>query len=208
MAETRNPVPTETNWVVGWKQANVYVRDDLRTLHFVPIHQDGIIYTYGVDDQARCQQYEHLHGQVPDDDCRCGFNAWDELETVWVYDRSVKHNSYIYPEWAVRSLALLRVGLYGDLIDATMTIRFSGGERKYWGYRSSRQRVSDIFFEKKCDSCEDVAFGLGLVYYDLAWGWTLRPLCSTHLEEARATVSLAALSQHNDVEIHWGYPSE
>ena len=199
------PVPTPTivshDWTIGWKVANIYIRQD-GALCFAPVHQDGAIRAYGVDAVAECQRYAH---PAPYDTCKCGFNAWEDLEIVWRYARGAQRAKE-YGIAQTESLVLLRVGLYGDVVDGTITI---GPDWKPWGYRASQQRVADIFFSKECASCSQPAVGLGALDYNITWaGWRLRPLCQEHLDQTERTVKTDRLMARNDVTVHWGYPSE
>lgn len=186
-----------TSWIIGWKLAIAYCAEDLKTIRFVPIHQDGIVRSYGVDADAECQQYG---GHVPPaDGCRCGFNAW--------HDRSV--NGWYQSTSDLRiaqdtsrngSIVELRVGLYGTVVEGMLWRKEIGDT---WGYQASRQRVADAFFTPECYLCGSRAVQVGLVKKYPAFGWSLHPVCQDHVH-SQATVTLESLAQANPpIGVHW-----
>ena len=106
-----------TEWMIGWKLVLAYCADDLKTIRFVPIHQDGLVSPYGVDAVAECQQC--AWHQPPENGCHCGFNAW--------HDRSMNDRYRLARSLAVArdtngngSFVELRVGLYGTVVEGTL----------------------------------------------------------------------------------------
>jgi len=170
--------------------------------------------SYVAYDMAVCKA-KPAHSRPPHDKCHCGFNAWHEREVALEYHNEiVRHEESSQLEYgaktSIRSTALLRVRLSGDVVEAPLNAM----NLNKWGYRASRQLVTDVFFDVKCYLCDNEATGLGITRkaYDLRQaprGTMLRPVrptCRKH--EVRIILPPQALMKYNDVGIHLGLPSE
>jgi len=167
--------------------------------------------TYGVEATARCVTREG-HA-APADGCRCGFNAWHDIASAYEYFYKWRRPREGGPQpragnvRVVNSVALLRVALSGHVIEGTLDVR----TLNEWGYRASSQRVTDVFFETKCAFCAEPAVGLGVAQTKFTLPETnlcqlVRPTCPNH--QIRTILQPKDLMEHNDVGVHWGYPSE
>lgn len=201
-----------TDWIIGWKAAFVAITPDLRTLQFRSVAISGGS-SYGTDAKAECLFYEHAS---PNDLCRCGFNSWHEYETALRYMRfyqalqlghSYKFHPYIDFRWSV---ALLRVGVYGDVVEGTLK---AGYDWHHWGYRASHQRVSDVFFDGMCivPGCGKMgqyvcAGKMTYIYKEVLL--PLRLHCPEHAASAKYIFQHSGLSQRNDVGLYRKLPSE
>lgn len=201
-----------TDWIIGWKAAFLAVEPDLKTLRFRSVALSGGV-SYGVDAQAECLFHDH---ESPHDLCRCGYNSWHEYETALRYMRfyqalqvgpSYRYHPYINFRWSV---GLLRVGAYGDVVEGTLNAGYGWHQ---WGYRASRQRVSDIFFDGTC-----IVPGCGKRGKCVCAGkmahthseslYPLRLHCTEHAASARFILQPSGLGQRNDVGVYRELPSE
>ena len=199
-----------TDSIYAWKAANVYVTQlHSRLIRFRPMIMAHP--TYGLNDVATCA-LNRLHNEPPYDNCRCGFNAWHDSSVARDYaSRVLQVHCLCYggrEKW-VSCIALLRVRLEGDVIEGALDAM----NLDKWGYRASRQQVTDVFFGDACNFCGDTAVGLSLNGKTTTLPKTpggvlflpVRPACSKcspvlfHPNELMAS---------NDVGVHLGYPSE
>lgn len=200
-----------SDWIIGWKIANVALAADMKTLRFSPAAIS--CETYGVDSYAECRMVGDLH-VAPDDSCKCGYNSWDDLGIALDYMKM--HQSlrvgyaFRYPPRSIfrLSLAMLRVGMYDDVIEGTLDAGLGWNK---WGYRASKQRVSDIFFDGKCAACSaEAQYICATVKTRTPYGEDLYPLasfCEAHTVYGLRVLDLAALSLQNDVGTHMRLPS-
>ncbi len=201
---------TQTDWVIGWKAATPYIRDT-NELVFMPLVCRNIPYV--VNDVAECRRYGHA--RPPGDFCRCGFNAWHDVEQSLRYVRTqarvvpttAYHGNHKLPVPATNeTLTILRVGLHGDVIDLT---------EPAWGYRAEKQRVLDMFVSNACAACTRDAVALGVmntIYPQspnertvpsyLVW-----PLCDNHIYLSRRMIDSRDITARNNVIVHWGFPT-
>lgn len=195
-------------WFYAWKVANVCITVNYpRTIKFVPTIAHSV--TYGMRDQARCV-LRNSH-PVPANNCQCGFNAWHDVATAEQYldgYRRLHEGRLCHIEQRPESLTLLRVALSGDVIEGTLSTMPTSA----WGYRASKQQVTDIFFSTVCTFCRNDATGLALarkkypVPGDSGLHYPVRPSCGGH--GIHLIIQPEQLMKHNDVAIHWGHPSE
>lgn len=200
--------------IIGWKVAHSYVRlADLSVIRFSPMSFRDT--TYGIEDKALCHGHKHV-ASAPHLHCVCGFNAWDDEATSLRYMFAVQrvHEERLQtssPELRERvaNWTMLRVALFGHVIEGTL----SATNIDDFGYRSSNQRVLDIFFEDRCAMCENKTTQLAALETESFSPFfagdcrRLRPLCTMHLNETHITLELATLEKRNNVKIHWGYPT-
>lgn len=201
---------TQTEWVIGWKAATPYIRDN-NELVFMPLVCRNIPYV--VNDIAVCRQYGHA--QPPGDYCRCGFNAWHDTDQALRYVRTESrpppttayHGNHKMPVPSINeTLVILRVGLHGDIVDM---------REPAWGYRAERQRVVDMFVNNACATCSRDAVTLGVmntVYPQspnerTVPSYLIWPLCDHHVYLSRRIIDSRDIAAHNNVKIHWGYPT-
>lgn len=212
MADVHVVSGVSTEWIIGWKAACVAVTPDLKTLRFRSVVMGGE--SYAADAQAQCFLYKEKH-VAPDDACKCGFNSWHELQNALHYLRFYQFvqngASYRYGPSYIRnftkSIMLLRVGICGDVVEGTMN---AGKDWQQWGYRASRQLVTDVYFDTRCCICNQNASHLGAGDNVSVWEEVLVPLvalCSQHAKGLRI-LQPERLSIQNDIDIHWGLPSE
>lgn len=183
-------------WIVGWKVSNLLVSTDGKHLALEQVMQDGHIRAYSLDDTAMCNQWGHT---APDKDCACGFNAYTEPKPALDYGKWAEKQA----KWHLitRNLVLLRVGLYGRMIEGTLPR--AGG----WGYRSTKQRVDTICLPVKCGFCGKKAtmaaaepkegfphFGVYLY---------LRPSCDACATPEVPHFTLPALAKVSGVKVRW-----
>jgi hypothetical protein len=192
----------DTDWINGWKLANVYVADDLQTLQFSNAYRHTLK-PYAIDDVAKCIKGNQPCISAPADNCRCGFNAWLDIEVALEHLQEGELSWTFLASMGV-SLALLRVGLCGDVIEGSLKMAKSD---QYWGYRASRQRVVDLFYPRLCHvrSCHDEAVCLGAKERYANFGWSLLPFCARHESSSPHVFSSEDLARHNDVDVHWDY---
>lgn len=200
-----------TDWIIGWKTANVALASDLRTLRFSPAAISSS--AYGVDALASCRMFGDIH-TAPHDSCKCGFNSWNEYDTAVSYMKfhqamRVGYAFRYYPRSVFRlSLALLRVGMYDEVVEGTLD---AGTGWEKWGFRASRQLVSDVFFYGKCAACNAKARYVCATAKTRINDEELYPLatfCAKHAAYGHYILQLPALSRHNDVGIYRELPSE
>lgn len=200
-------------WVIGWKAAFASVTADLRTIRFKAVIKYSC--TYGVEARAICRAPHRTHA-APDDQCRCGFNAWDsaDLAVMYLYDhrafldKSASRFETSPPLGWSRSLTVLRVGLYGDVIEGTLD---AGENWDKWGYRASDQLTTDVFFSGHCAACGDQARYIGATAKTSLMRSTLiplNPLCVQHANRSEYILQPGSLSERNNVGIHLGFPSD
>ncbi len=202
---------TSSDWIIGWKAANIALASDMETLVFRSAVMGGRPYPRVAN--AECLLYQHRH-QAPVDNCKCGFNAWDELEfatTYWCLFSQIQEK-YVYrapPDRGkvfIGSCVLLRVGLAGDVIEGTID---AGNKWQEWGYRASSQTVTDVFFDETCAVCDEDAHTLCAMQNvpvsdsDL---YPLRNLCDQHIDLSERVLPLSHLSSVNDAGVHIGLP--
>lgn len=144
-----DPLPgrmISTKWIIGWKVANLVMDNQTNQVAFLPVLNDHLVEPYGVDAQARCNVHPwHVPPYVSDsprDTCYCGYNAFADRSDA---------TGYFEGKWVdrlyTRSLVILRVALAGSVIEG------SHSEFAYWGYRSGRQVVTDVFIPDRCHQC-------------------------------------------------------
>lgn len=203
---------TQTDWVIGWKAATPYIRES-NELVFMPLVCRNIPYI--VNDVAVCRRYGHSN--PPADTCRCGFNAWHDIDQALHYALSdpniiptmAYHGNHMIPVASVgETLVILRVGLHGDVIDL---------REPAWGYRAELQRVGDVFFSNACAACRRDAVALGIMNTTypsspnqravVGESYLIWPLCDNHTHLARRTIDPTDIATRNNVKIHWGYPT-
>lgn len=212
MTEVHVVSGVSTDWIIGWKVACVAVTPDLQTIRFRSVVMGGE--SYAADAEAQCFLYKERHA-APADMCRCGFNSWHESQIALHYLRFYQFVqsgvSYRYGPNYIRdftkSIVLLRVGLCGDVVEGTLD---AGRGWEQWGYRASRQLVTDVYFDTKCCVCGQYADRLGAVGKVSVRDEVLVPLvtfCSWHAKGQRI-LQKERLSIQNDIDIHWGIPSE
>lgn len=201
-----SPIPnrrTSTEWMIGWKIANLLVTPD-GTIMFSALNQDGIITPYGIDGVAECTQYP-WH-DAPEATHHCGFNAFHErvgAEQFWQTALARPKHMYV-----VDNLVLLRVGLRGRVQEGT----YPGGTR--WGYKASHQRVADVFVPRRCgiDGCEEQACALGVssseTTYALPGTQYLRPVCATHATETTLRLTFSELNSRTGIAFAWTAPQD
>lgn len=213
------PIPfvkgIQKNWVIGWKATTAYLRESGEFV-FMPLIIKNLQYT--IDDTACC--YHRGHTKPPYDDCRCGFNAWHDIAQALDYmepyarhhdsrGNYVSMGTYMLPLYAWNfTMVMLRVGLYGDVIDAI---------EPAWGYRAEKQRVADVFFNERCAYCQNFATVIGVMnaeypvpYWmseEMPASRLLWQLCSIHENLALYTFSASELNAINGVNVHLGYPT-
>jgi hypothetical protein len=201
-----------TGPIVAWKIAHVYVMtEDPEVLRFSPImHRDT---TYGVREKAECFLETSHRYELPVDKCRCGFNAWHDLERAYEYMVLDERHERFKERRGIATLrrsnhAFLRVSLYGDVIEGT----YSSDDIKYWGYRAAYQRIEDVFLRENCYLCGRTARHLGTINEEKFFNMDclqLRPFCDLHAETAtHSVIQSAALERRNNTRVHIGYPSE
>lgn len=187
-----------TQWVIGWKIANLIVSNS-GELGFMPLNQDGIIKSYSFDAVAECAQFPSH--KAPHAGHHCGFNAYhDQSQAREHLRRAMKKPGRMYvPE----NLILMRVGLYGRVQEGT----YPGGEA--WGYKASRQRVANVFIPRQCayNSCHLTPTHLGVRRDDkLSPLWNahyLRPLCQMHVHDAEHVFNLPELTRKTGARFAW-----
>lgn len=203
-----------TDSVYAWKMAHVYVapRHNM-SLRFRPMISPHP--AYGLNETAICSVHSY-HTMPPYDDCHCGFNAWQQAKVALEYFDSLERadSSCCQRYRLSRSLqcpALLRVRLSGDIIEGTL----SAAEVNKWGYRASRQLITDVFFGAGCyqAGCDAKAVGLSVTRHAYKLPRTpgvmfrpVRPACTKH--NIRVILQPKELMSSNDVGIHPTYPSE
>lgn len=204
---------TSRDWIIGWKAANIALASDMETLVFRSVVMGGR--PYPREAKAECLLYHHRH-KAPVDHCKCGFNAWDELDfatTYWCFFSQIQEQ-YVYqvsPDRSklfIGSCVLLRVGLAGDVIEGTID---AGDKWKEWGYRASSQIVTDVFFEERCAICDEEAHTLCAmqnVSVDDSDLYPLRNLCNQHIALSERALPISYLSNENDVGVYIGLPSD
>lgn len=202
----------QTDWVIGWKAAMPYIRDS-NDLVFMPLVCRDI--PYGVNDVAVCRRYGH--SRPPADRCKCGFNAWNDIDQAISYAllppgtmiTVAHHGNHKLPvHSANETLAILRVGLHGSVLDCI---------EPAWGFRAEKQRVGNVFFNSGCALCSADATALGVMNteYPLSpqqravndTSYLLWSLCNRHHHMARRIVDPTDIATRNNVKIHWGYPT-
>ncbi len=200
--------------IIGWKVAHSYVllaKPDV--LRFSPLSFRNT--TYGAEDRALCHGHRHV-SSAPHLRCACGFNAWDNEETSirYMIEAQKVHDfrsRTVLPELRERDAnwVMLRVALFGRVIEGTM----SATNVDDFGYRASNQRVLDVFFDEQCVVCGNQTtqlMALGTETFSPFFAGNcrrLRPLCAMHLDETHTILDPAILERHNNVKIHWGYPT-
>lgn len=203
-----------SDWVIGWKGAYASVASDLRTLKFKPLVVN--LGVYGVDDKAACfgSRPKHI---VPADYCHCGFNAWSSKEHALQYvalrqileEKNMRRIGRIPPSYGwFRSVVLLRVGIYGDVIEGTLD---AGKNWNKWGYRASHQRVADVYLDDRCAACDAKAHYICAMSKAYTRSHELLPLrsyCSEHAQYGGYILQISRLAEYNNISIHWGEPSE
>lgn len=202
-----------TEWIIGWKAAYVAVAPDLRTLKFKPlVINPGV---YGVDDKAVCFGSRPKH-RVPADGCHCGFNAWDSIDYALQYaglrqeleEQNMQRIGRI-PEYGwFRSMVLLRVGMFGDVIEGTLD---AGKGWDKWGYRASHQRIADVYMDSHCAACDAKAryvCAMPKDYLHQAAVLPLRSFCDEHANYSRYILQISRLADYNGIGMYWGQPSE
>lgn len=218
---TKNSLPvikgTQTEWVIGWKATTAYLNDHGK-LVFMPLIIRNM--QYGVEDVAECYQYGHT--KPPYEMCKCGFNAWHDISQAISYmEPFARHRdtraNVAYTDWGSGkstiiahnfTMVILRVGLYGDVIDAT---------EPAWGYRAQRQSVADVFFNHLCARCDKKATTLALMDAEYPLPQWLAPeklqsrliwqLCDDHIDIAVRILDVSELAKSNNVKIHQKYPA-
>ena len=191
-----------TQWLAGWKFANVYIAEDTLQITFAPLRYDELRNSYGVNGTAKC--HTRLHAK-PDENCSCGFSAWERKKAasrwhrqgLWKFYPGLYNNDCIVQ---------LRVGLYGDVVEAPIDL---AGEQMLQ-YRASQQTVVDLFFATVCSEpdCTEETDMLGLTRHNDLFGWALQPLCRRHIWLTKIPVSLDEIEAANNIAVHWGYASE
>lgn len=197
-----------TSWIVGWKAANIFVADP--TIHRVQFASVAIpmIAPYHVEDTARC--WSELHpcevSPGPDDRCKCGFNSWESPIVAQKYLR-MRESMWLHMAHLTLSLCLLRVGVYGLVSEGVTDV---GGGIVEWGYRGSHQRVLDVFYQDTCYfvGCDNSPVGVGLVRMNSIHGWTAQQVCGKHAHVPERVLDPELLGRQNNVNIHYGYPSD
>lgn len=188
-----------TQSIIGWKFASVYVTSiEIPKLVFVSTVQ---CISYGVDAKALCIT-GNPHA-VPDNDCTCGFHAWQDKQDALGYlaDRRT-HDFSTRRNPNTKSHALLRVGLYNDVIEGTLPHAMTNWTDQ-WAYRAESQLVYDIEFEKKCFLCSSTAVRLGTnrKFAVVKGGVELHPLrmlCTGHIYQP---VDSSKVMKLNDVMV-------
>ena len=171
--------------------------------------------SYDVNAQARCLLYRNGH-VPPEDSCKCGFNSWYDnglaMRYMRFYQMLQPGYAYHYVDAArefASSVVLLRVGMYGDVVEGTLN---AGGKWEQWGYRASNQLVTDVFFDGKCAFCNArakyVCATASAFINNEEELLPLRTYCAEHTIYGQYILQPEGLSKRNDVGIYRELPSE
>lgn len=196
------PLPasrTSSEWVVGWKIANLLVMPQGK-IGFSPIRQYGIVTAYGIDATAECASMPSH--KAPEATHQCGFNAFhDQAGAARYWDQAVNRPDVWY---VTDNLVMLRVGLWGRVQEGTHP------DGVTWGYKASRQRVANVFVSPYCqaDNCTDEAVALGVLAKEpgrpLPQTSYLRPMCKLHVPfSTRKALALPQLIEQTGVDFRW-----
>jgi hypothetical protein len=205
ITQRRLPYRSINDWLIGFKVANLVVSEGTGRIALLQTFISGLTYApYDFDAPARCgASKDHA---APAYDCRCGFNAWEEEDHVWRYAGQIDHppSPYAHASFIRENLIVLRVGLYGHVIQGTYE------DPQLWGYKAQRQRVAGLFFATACSDrkCQEPAVLTGIHASNKTKppcdGYQyLRALCLNHASEAGMRLFPRELSAATGVPVFW-----
>ena len=155
-------------------------------LKFGSIHQDYCFTAH--EEKAICTTDETHH--APDEDCRCGFYSFRNIETLY------KSGHYVNS-----SFCLLKVRLYGRMIEGTK------------GLRSEFQSVEHIWLPASCvvPKCRNkpVTIGATILCRKNAENMQsvhLHPYCESHRDRTTISFSLSELRSQLKTDVMWTRP--
>lgn len=199
------PQSKETDWIYGWKGANLLIHRMTHEIKFAPIYQyHDQAEPYGVEANAKCQSSMHRAPRRPVKlfPCQCGFNAYGEENLSHALNFLIPAPGRGYA-MVTDNVVILWVGLSGLIYAGNVR----GSEAK--AARGAHQRVGLVLVPKACaePDCfmEPASLSrLGprpaskqLHEYDY-----LRPTCKAH--EAQGCLSLERCSER--LEVPYGEP--